>query len=175
MCSWRRNMFLTQVNVSLSSWVEGIQMYLNVLNETIIHPSSGDVTFSWKEMCVYVLTWRMQMEGHFEAHYGQDSQVHDAGDTKKEPYQSIIYTGGISTDPSVAPSRGHGQRVHRNCCSQVCHRQIHTQQLWGLHLCWLFDCGDDDQKVSNNGKKRWNTGRVNSYVTKSLVPLKMNM
>lgn len=114
----------------------------------------------------------MQIEGHFEAHYGQDSQVHDAGDTKEEPYQSIIYTGSVSTDPAVAPSRGHRQRVHRNRCSQVCHCQIHTQQLWGLHLFWLFDSRDDDQKVSNDRQNSWNAGRMNSFVTKSLVPQK---
>lgn len=53
------------------------------------------------------LTWRLQIERDCEAHYGQDSQVHDAGDTKEEPYQSIVYTGSISPNPAVAPGRGH--------------------------------------------------------------------
>lgn len=118
------------------------------------------------------LTWRLQIERDCEAHYGQDSQVHDAGDTKEEPYQSIIYTGSISPNPAVAPSRGHRQRVHCNRRSQVSHSQIHTKQLWGLHLWWPFDCRDDDQKVSNDGENPWNTERVNTNVSKSLEPLK---
>lgn len=63
-----------------------------------------------------ILTGRLQIEGHNEAHYGQDSQVHDAGHAKEESCQAVINTGNISPEPAVAPSRGHSQRVHGDSC-----------------------------------------------------------
>lgn len=73
-----------------------------------------------------ILTRRLQIEGHNEAHYGQDSEVHDAGHTKEESCQAVINTGNISPNPVVVPGRSHSQGVHGDSCSQVCHCQINT-------------------------------------------------
>lgn len=81
-----------------------------------------------------LLTRGLHIEGHNEAHYGQNSQVHDAGDAEEEPSQAVIYTGNISPEPVVAPGRGYTQGIHGNSCSQVCHCQIHAKQLQRLHF-----------------------------------------
>lgn len=99
-----------------------------------------------------LLTRRLQIDGHDEAHYGQDHQVHDAGDAEEEPYQAVIHTGDISPEPAVAPGGGHGQRVHGHGRSQVRHRQVHAQQLRRLHFGRPFDRRDDDEQVSHDGE-----------------------
>lgn len=99
-----------------------------------------------------ILTGGVQIERHDEPHDGENRQVHDAGDAEEEARQAVVYAGGVSSEPAVAPGGRHGERVHGDGCSQVCYRQIHTQQLRGFQPRRPFVRHDDDQEVSNDGE-----------------------
>lgn len=126
-------------------------MSSNLLQKSISPPKmQGPCFLSLFEL--WLLTRRLQIEGHDEAHYGQDHQVHDAGHAEEEPYQAVIYTGDIPPEPAVAPGGGHSQRVHGYSRPQVRHRQVHAQQLRRPHFRRPPDCRDDDEQVSHDGE-----------------------
>lgn len=97
----------------------------------------------------------MQIEGHNEAHYGQDGEVHDTGNAEEEARQTVVDAGNVSAEPVVAPGRGHGQGIHGDGRAEIRHRQVHAEQLRRLHTGRPSERHDEDEQVSHSGEHGW--------------------